>query len=392
MNDSASFTSVRARRPRTWLRLTIMLLFLALLAAALLGFHRFKSGILKQVVQQIVSQVPTVATATASAQQWQPQLHAVGTLRASSGTDIAPEIGGIVDEIHFESGQEVAAGALLLRLRPNDDDAKLAQLQATADLAGVTYRRDVRQLQAQGVAQSVVDTDAANLKAAQAQVAAQQALMAEKVIRAPFAGRLGVRLVDRGQYLSPGTAIVTLQALDPIFVDFYLPQQETATIRPGQSIVVRSDSAPGRDFPGVIIAISPKVDAASRMVQVRASLQNGDKVLLSGMFVAVTVDAGGVQPHVTIPQTAVAYNPYGSVVFVVQQDGTDAKGHPKLVARQRFVTTGETRGDQVAVVKGIQAGDQVVTAGQIKLRNGSGLLIDNSVVPTDDPNPAPQDR
>ncbi len=392
MNDSASVTSVRPRRPRTWLRMLVMLVVMGLLAVGLIAFHRFKTRILTQVVHQITSQVPTIATATATTQPWQPQLHATGTLRASSGTDIAAEIAGIVDEIHFDSGQDVAAGALLLRLRPNDDDARLAQLQAAADLAGVTLHRDVRQLAAQGVAQSVVDTDAANLKAAQAQVGAQQALMAEKLVRAPFAGRLGVRQVDRGQYLAAGTAIVTLQALDPSCVDFFLPQQNTDSIAPGQSVVVESDSAPGRSFPGIVTAINPKIDSASRMVQVRASLHNADDALLPGMFVSVTLAAGAQSQRVTIPQTAVAYNPYGSVVFVVEQDGSGTDGKPKLVARQRFVTAGETRGDQVAILKGIAAGDQVVTAGQIKLRNNAQVLINNSLVPTNDAAPAPADQ
>ena len=256
----------RVRRPRTWLRLGLVLIFLGAIGGGLLFFHRFKANILKQVVVQITSQLPTVATAKAGLQDWQPELTATGTLRASDGADLSSELGGIVGEIHFKSGDEVEAGALLLRLRPNDDDAKLAQLQANAELAAITYDRDVRQLKVQGVAQSTVDTDAGNLKSARAQVVAQQALIAEKFVRAPFAGRLGLRQVDLGQYLSPGTSIVTLQALDPIFLDFYLPQQALSSVKTGQAVTVRADTWPGRAFPGTILAINPKVDAASRMV------------------------------------------------------------------------------------------------------------------------------
>jgi membrane fusion protein, multidrug efflux system len=194
MNDTTTLPPrTKERRPRTVLRMTVMLLLVALVAAGLFQFQRFKAGILKQVVISIRSQVPTVATTKASMQPWQPRQTAVGSARASNGADLAAELGGVVDQIVFESGQSVRAGTVLLRLRPNDDEAKLAQLQANAELANVTLQRDEKQLAAHGVAQATVDSDAANLKVARAQVAAQQAVMAEKVVRAPFDGKLGVR-------------------------------------------------------------------------------------------------------------------------------------------------------------------------------------------------------
>jgi len=194
MNDFTTLPrTTTERRPRTWLRLAVMLLAVGLVAGGLIKFQQFKAGILKQVVATIRSEEPTVATAPASMQQWQPRQTSVGTARASNGADLAAEIGGVVDQIEFESGQTVTAGAELLRLRPNDDAAKLAQLQANADLANVTLQRDQKQLAAHGVPQATVDSDEANLKVTRAQVAAQQAVMAEKIVRAPFAGRLGVR-------------------------------------------------------------------------------------------------------------------------------------------------------------------------------------------------------
>jgi membrane fusion protein (multidrug efflux system) len=397
MNDSPApdFTPVKARprrKSRGILRLFVVLLVLGLIGAALIGFHQFKSNILKQVVTQITSQLPTVATVKATVTDWQPQLSATGTLRASDGAELSAEIAGIVGEIHFTSGQDVEAGTLLLRLRPNDDDAKLQQLQAVAELDQITYDRDLRQLRAQGVSQATVDTDAGNLKNARAQVAAQQALMAEKFVRAPFSGRLGIRLVDLGQYLAAGTTIVTLQALDPIFADFYLPQQALADIKVGQAVTVQADTYPGRSFPGAIAAINPKVDTSSRMVQVRASLKNGDHALLPGMYVTVSVDAGAPRKLVTLPQTAITYNPYGSLVYKVVPDGTDASGKPKLKVAQEFVTTGPTRGDQVAILKGVTDGEEVVGAGQLKLRNNMGILVNNSVLPPDNPNPRPVDQ
>jgi membrane fusion protein (multidrug efflux system) len=397
MNDSPTpdFTPVRTRDPkprrqsRGILRVFIVLLVLGVLAAGLIGFHQFKSNILKQVITQITSQLPTVATVKATTTDWQPQLSATGTLRASDGAELSAEVSGIVGELHFTSGQDVDAGTLLLRLRPNDDEAKLQQLQAVADLDQITYDRDLKQLRAQGVSQATVDTDAGNLKNARAQVAAQQALMAEKFVRAPFAGRLGIRLVDLGQYLAAGTTVVTLQALDPIFADFYLPQQSLAEIRVGQTVTVRADTYPGRDFPGEIAAINPKVDTSSRMVQVRASVKNTDRALLPGMYVTVSVAAGAPRKLVTLPQTAISYNPYGSLVYKVVPDGTDANGKPKQKVEQEFVTTGDTRGDQVAILKGVADGEEVVGAGQLKLHNNMGVLINNSVLPSDNPNPKP---
>ena len=341
------------RRPRTWLRLTATLLVVALVAAGLVWFQYFKAGILKQVVANIRSEVPTVATAVASTQPWQPSTTSVGTARASNGADLAAEIGGVVDHFDFESGQNVAAGAELLRLRPNDDAAKLAQLQANAELANVTLQRDQKQLAVHGVAQATVDADAANLKVTRAQVAAQQ--------------------------------------LDPMFVDFWLPQQALGQIATGQTVQVTADAWPGRTFPGRVSSLNSRIDAASRMLQIRASIPNADGTLLPGMFVDVSIANGQPRPLVTIPAAAVAFNPYGSLVYVVH-DEKDAKGADQHVVKQQFVTTGAARGDQVSILKGVAANDVVVTAGQLKLHNGSIVKIDNAVRPTDDPAPVPVDR
>ena len=391
MNDMTTLPRTTERRPRTWLRMTVMLLLVGLVAAGLFGFQRFKAGILKHVVETIRSEVPTVATGQATTQEWQPRQNAVGSARASKGADLAAEIGGVVDQITFESGQTVAAGTVLLRLRPNDDDAKLAQLQANANLANITLQRDQKQLAAHGVAQATVDSDAANLQVARAQVAAQQAIMAEKVVRAPFAGKLGIRQVDIGQFIAAGTAIVTLQQLDPMFVDFYLPQQSLGQIAVGQTVEVTADAYPGRTFEGQVSSVNAKVDAASRMLQVRASVPNPDGMLLPGMYLGVSVASGAARPLVTVPATAVAFNPYGSLVYTVHTE-KDANGQDQQVVRQQFVTTGEARGDQVSVLKGLHANETIVTAGQLKLHNGSVVKVNNAVQPTNNPAPVPQDQ
>ena len=391
MNDTAKLARTTTSLPRTWLRMAVMLLVVGLLATGMIGFQRFKAGIINQIVTTIKSALPTVATTSASMQDWQATQTAVGSARAFNGADLAAEVGGVVDEIHFESGQSVAAGDVLLRLRPNDDDAKLQQLQANADLAALTLLRDQRQFQAHGVAQATVDTDAANLKVARAQVTAQQAVMAERTIRAPFAGRLGVRQVDLGQYIAAGTTIVTLQQLDPMFVDFYLPQQALGQIAVGQKVEVSADAYPNKTFLGQVSSLNSKIDATSRMLQVRATIPNGDGALLPGMYLSVSVASGAVRSLVTIPQAAVAYNPYGALVYVVH-DEKDVEGKVQHVVRQQFVTIGEARGDQVSILKGVGPQDIVVTAGQLKLHNNAAVKIDNSVQPTDNPAPVPQDH
>jgi membrane fusion protein (multidrug efflux system) len=297
------------------------------------------------------------------------------------------EVAGIVKEIRFKSGDDVAAGDILLTLRSDDDVGKLAALQATAELSEINYQRDQQQFRIKAVSQATVDADAANLKNAKAQVAEQQAVVDKKTLRAPFAGHLGVRAVDIGQYIGAGTAVVTLQALDPIYVDFFLPQQSLE-----QALTIKIDTYPKQDFTGTITAINPKVDTATRNVQVRATLRNPDRKLLPGMYATVDIAAGSKQRYVTLPQTAVAYNPYGETVFIVDDKGKDAKGQPQLIARQTFITTGPTRGDQVAVITGVEQGQTIVTAGQVKLHNGTPVVIDNTIQPTADANPLPVDQ
>jgi membrane fusion protein, multidrug efflux system len=371
-------------------RMIIMLAIVGVVLGAIFYFEwGFLPGFKKQMLASFANPPQTVSTTVAATQDWQPQLKAIGSLRAVRGADLSPQVGGTVSAIHFDSGADVKAGDLLIELSSADDVAKLNSLKAQAELARITYERDQRQLQAQAVSKQIVDTDEQNYRSFQAQVAQQQATLDYKTIRAPFAGRIGIRQVDVGQYLAPGTTVVTLQSLDPIFVDFTLPQQDIAKINVGQKVDVRIDSYPGKVFAGTVSAVNSKIDTATRNVQIRATIANPDLRLLPGMFATVTIDVGTKQNYVTLPQTAVTYNPFGSTVYLVDNKGKDAKGQDQLVARQVFVTTGDTRGDQVAIVKGVNSGDTVVTAGQVKLRNGSPLHIDNSVQPSDNPNPYP---
>jgi membrane fusion protein, multidrug efflux system len=373
-------------------RMLIMLIVVGAALGAVFGFKAFVGMKIAESMAAAGYPPQTVSTAVAQTTDWQPQVEAVGSMRAVNGTDLSLELSGLVDTIEFKSGDDVRAGQLLLRLRVDDDIAKLQSLEAAAQLAQINYDRDIKQLKPGAVSQATVDSDAATLKSSVAQVAQQRALLDKKILRAPFAGRLGLRQVDLGQYLSPGTVIVTLQALDPIFVDFLVPQQTSGRLKVGQTIRVKVDTYPGRTFPGDIVAISPKVEASSRNFQVRATLKNPDHSLLPGMYATVVIDAGEPQRLVTLPQTAITYNSFGSTVYLVAEKGKNAKGQPQLVAKQTFVTTGATRGDQVAVLTGIKEGDTVVTAGQLKLREGTPLVVNNTVKPLDNPDPVPKDQ
>ena len=372
-----------------------MLIMLVLVGATLFGVFGFKSfvdGKIKEAMSGMGNQPQTVATAVAQLTEWQDRVEAVGSLRAVRGADLSLELAGIVDKIEFKSGQDVKAGDLLLRLRNDDDVAKLESLEAVAKLAKITYDRDLKQYKAQAVSQATIDSDAANLKNSNAQVEQQRAIVDKKILRAPFDGNLGLRQVDLGQYLAPGTLIVTLQALRPIYADFLLPQQALDKIEVGQPVTAKTDTYPGKTFKGKITAINPKVDTSTRNVQVRATIENPDKQLVPGMYVTVDTEVGEPRKMVTLPQTAISYNSYGDLVYVVEEKGKGPDGKPQLTVRQTFVAVGPTRGDQVAITKGLKEGTTVVTAGQMKLRNGVPVVVNNSVVPKDDPNPKPVDH
>jgi membrane fusion protein, multidrug efflux system len=374
-------------------RMVIMLIAVAVVFGGIFGFQAFKAMMIKKFMSSMAQPPQTVSALKASNSEWQPNIESVGSLRAVRGADLSLEVSGVVDTISFNSGDDVNEGTLLLKLRSDDDQAKLDSLKATADLNQITYDRDQKQFKLQAVSQATIDTDAANLKNAQAQVAQQQAILDKKTLKAPFTGHLGIRAVDLGQYLAAGTVIVTLQALDPIFVDFFVPQQAIDQLKLGQTVTVKIDAFKGQTFPGEVSAINPKVDASTRNVQVRATLKNPDHKLIPGMYATIDISTGAPQNYVTLPQTAITYNPYGNTVYIVDEKGKDAGGKPQLVARQNFVTTGATRGDQVAILKGVNEGEMVVTSGQIKLHNGSIVLIDNSVQPTADASPnVPLDR
>lgn len=359
--------------------MAIMLVAVGVVFAAIFGFEAFRARMIQKAIEGLRNPPQTVSTITATTQQWQDRLEAVGSTRAAKGADLSAQVAGMVKSIHFESGGRVEKGALLVELEDADDVARLHAFQATAALAQLNYDRDSKLLKTEAISQQTVDNALATLKNNQAQVAQQQALVSYKSIRAPFSGRLGIRQIDLGQYIAPGTPIVTLQQLERIFVDFYLPQQALAKVRVGQAVIAEVDTYPKLKFTGEILAINPLVDEASRNVQIRATFNNPDERLLPGMFATVDIDIGEPKRYVTLPKTAIYYNSYGSITYVVENAGKDEGGGEQEVARQVFVKTGQTRGDQVAVLEGIKPGDVVVTAGQNKLHNGSPVRTNNEI-------------
>jgi membrane fusion protein (multidrug efflux system) len=373
-------------------RMLIMLIVVGVVLGGVFGFINFKGRMIKQFMTAQGEPPQTVSTLVAGYQDWLPQLEAVGTVRASQGVAVSSEVGGQVSAIHFKQGGHVGAGEVLLQLRADDELAKLKSLNATAELARITYRRSEAQFNAKAISQQTVDIDKANLNIALANAAAQQALIDKKTIRAPFAGQLGIRSVDTGQFLNAGTAITTLQDLDTVYVDFYLPQQYLASLKIGQTVSLSTDAYPQKTFTGAISVIDPTVDIATRNLQIRATFNNAGHQLLPGMYTKVQVITGDAQPYITVPRTAISFNPFGTTVFVIDNTGKDAKGQPQAIAKQVFVTTGASRGDQISILKGIQAGDAIVTSGQIKLHNGTVVLVDNSQQPSNDANPQPIDQ
>lgn len=370
-------------------RLAIVLALVIVLVGGTVGFNMVKAHFIKLAMAQNATVPQTVSTATAQYSDWQPQVQAVGSLRAIHGVEVTTEVAGLVRQVAFRSGTDARAGQTLLQLNADPDTAQLQALRAEANLAGLTYHRDYIQYQAQAIGRAQLDADAANLKSTREQEAAQAALVAKKTVRAPFGGRLGITTVNPGQYLNPGDPIVTLESVDPIYVDFRLPQDNLSSVAVGQTVHVKTDTFPGSEFVGKIASIDPLVDPSTRNFQAEAIVRNPEHKLLPGMFVRTTVDAGAQQQYLTLPQTAVTYNPYGQTVFLVR---SPAKPGGRPTAELTFVTLGPTRGDQVAVVKGLKAGDVVVSSGQLKIKNGTELAVNNSVLPLNEPNPAPQEH
>jgi membrane fusion protein (multidrug efflux system) len=371
-------------------RMLIMLGCIVVLVAGLaFGFYLH--------IQKLIASAPkpgpqTVTSMIVKTMEWKPQLTAIATLSPVKGVELSSEVSGLVVQVLFHSGQAVKAGDPLVQLNADAELAQFKAAEASAELAEIVYQRDKAQFQVQAVSQAQLDADTADLKLKKAQAMLQKATLEKKTIKAPFAGKLGITAVVPGQFLNPGDKVVTLQTLNPIYADFFQPQQKVALLKTGQAVSLKLDAYPGQVFSGRITTLNPKVETASRNLQIQSTFDNAKLQLLPGMFANVSVDLGQAQQLLTLPQTAVTYNPYGSTVFIVKEaDKENADGKKPKVAQQIFVVTGETRGDQITILKGLKEGQEVVTSGQLKLKNGTPVLIDNSVLPGNDPSPTPQE-
>ncbi|MET0005677.1 MAG: efflux RND transporter periplasmic adaptor subunit [Candidatus Thiodiazotropha sp.] len=334
----------------------------------------------------------TVTSDQVRSQRWPNTVSATGSLVAVQGVIVSAELGGKIEKIAFESGDRVKQDDLLVRIDVSAEQAQLRSAEAAAKLARINLDRN-RDLRAnKTVSQADLDTAEANFKQATAQVDNVRATIAKKTLRAPFAGQLGLRQVNLGQIVEQGTPVVTLQTIDPIYVDFSLPQQQFSILEPGTEVQVTTDAAPERVFSGRIIAVNPEIDQMTRSVRVRATLSNQSELLRPGMFANVEVMLSDDEEVLAIPATAVLYAPYGDTVFVIDEVEDEKNGEKQLVLRQQVIRLGATRGDFVAVVTGLEEKEKVVTSGVFKLRPKMAVIVDNTLAPEAKMEPTPENE
>ena len=369
----------------------ILMLGVVLVVIGALGFMKFKQ--VETAIQVGASYQPppeAVTSIVAQREQWPASMGVIGTMEAVHGVTVSADLPGVVEKILFESGQSVHAGDVLVVLDTRQERAQLASLEAQSELARVNFGREQQLLDAGVISRLEYDQATAQQKATEANEAEIRATIERKTIRAPFSGILGIRKVNLGQYLSAGSAVVPLQSLNPIYVNFGVPQQSVREVRVGGNLHVTSEDIAGHVFTGKVTALDSVVDETTRNIQVQATLANPEGKLRPGMFVQVDVGLGANRSVITLPASAINYAPYGNSVFVIT-DLKDPKGKTYRGVRQQFVKVEGSRGDQVAVISGVNPGDEVVTSGVFKLRNGAAVTVNNKVQPGNNPAPKPED-
>tara|TARA_R110002094_G_scaffold1890_6_gene7896 strand:- start:1991 stop:3124 length:1134 start_codon:yes stop_codon:yes gene_type:complete len=365
------------------LRMWLMLLVTLLVFGGLFGMQWFGNKKMNEFMDNMPVQPATVTAMEAGTALWRDSVESVGTLVAIRGAELATEVPGTVETIHFDNGAEVAAGAAILTLNSAPDRAQLEELQAAADLARQELERARRLVEQRNISESELDQRVSLLQQAKARVAAQQARIEQKTLRAPYAGRLGIRRFNVGDYVQAGDTVIALQALDSLFVNFSLPEQYSQQVEAGMPVEARLEALDGRTFAGTVTAISPVVDPNTRNFALQATLPNPEELLRPGMFARLVLPIGIELERVVVPQTAIAYRPYGDSVYVIEErDG-------ELRLSQRFVTLGPVRGDMVAVEEGLDPGERVATSGLLKLDGGMPVKVDNSSTPAADLDPQP---
>ena len=367
-----------------------VMLTLTLLFVGALGFVKFKQ-IQTAIAQGAAFQPPpeAVTTVIAAREQWPSTLNVIGTAAAVRGVTVSADLAGIVDQILFESGQAVREGQVLVVLDTRQEQAQMEAVEAQRVLARLNFNRMQELLDQKVVSKAEYDSATAESRQAEARVVEIRAAIERKTIRAPFTGILGIRQVNKGQYLAGGNPVVPLQSLNPIYVNVGVPQQAIGQVHVGRSIRIAAEDLGNLAFEGRVTAIDSVVDETTRNIQVQATLANPDGKLRPGMFVQTEMALGASQPVIALPASAVSYAPYGDSVFIVS-DLRDDKGHPYRGVRQQIVKLGPARGDQIGVLSGVNAGDEVVTSGVFKLHNGAAVQINNSVKPGNNASPKPE--
>ena len=374
---------------KLWVPITIGLVVVVLL---LVGIKAGQIVTMVRAGEKFAPPPTAVSSAKVDAVEWAATKPAVATLVALRGVTLGAELPGTVRDVAFESGSAVKKGAVLVRLDTSTEEAQLAAAKAEAALARLSLKRARTLRASESSTQADLDTAEARAQQAEAAMAALEATIAKKVIRAPFDGRISIRQIEVGQVLSPGTPIASLQSVSPIHAEFWLPQQAIAELRPGQKVALRTDAFPEAQWDGELTTVNPEVDVATRNVRVRATFPNDDGRLRPGMFANVEVVSGEKRTTLVIPATSVLYAPYGDSVYAIEQKKDEKGGAVSTVARQKFVRLGERRGDFVAVVSGLSAGEAVVSGGAFKLRNGMAVAVDDALAPGAKLDPKPADQ
>ena len=366
-------------------KIIISIIMVVVVLAGLVGVKALQIGKMIGAAKTFAMPPETISSAVATEQKWQDTLAAVGSINAAQGVTVAAEVAGTVTEIAFESGAVVAKGDLLVRLDTSSEAAQLRAAEAQAELTRLNVERLHKLRESNVVSQSEVDTAEAGLKQNQANADTIRAVIEKKTIRAPFAGRLGIRLVNLGESLEERKPIVSLQSLVPVYGDFSLPQQALSLLTTGLVVQVSSDTYPGLKFLGEVTAINPELDATTRAVRLQATFANTNQLLRPGMFVRLEVVLPGEQTVLAVPATAILSAPFGDSVYVIEPQA----GSTNLVVRQQFIKTGRPLGDFISIVDGLKPGDRVVSSGLFKLRNGAGVVINNDIAPKSSTTPNP---
>ncbi len=369
------------------IRMILMIVALAIVFGIIFGVRQLELRKENKIRELLKQRVPVVSAVEVASADWQQTLTSIGATRAVMGVDVTTESAGIVKKIYFVGGSDVKKGQTLVVLNNEPDIAKLRSLQAEAILARKTYMRDVRQFKIGAVSKKQLESDEYSYKSAVALTKEQQALVNEKIIRAPFSGRIGIVLINLGQYLRQGDQIANLQALDPIFVDFNLPQNQLSNIHVGETVNIVVNDLSKNSYSGKVSSINPEINKSTRTFTAEAKLANKSKSLLPGMFVTGDFIIGAPKKYLTIPRNAVAFSSFGSFVYLLSQSNQKSNGKILWKVTQVFVKTGSSRGNQIQILSGVKEGDYIISSGQLKVTNNAMVMINNSVQPSDNPNP-----